>query len=95
MVASPGDPERHARRDERREQRVTVTETAATAVQNAVEGRVASHLHPTGSFAVAARQLGYTPSAVSQQIAALERAVRLPLLHGRPAASVPRRPRRS
>ncbi len=33
----------------------------------------------TGSFAVAARRLGYTPSAVSQQIAALERAVRLPL----------------
>jgi DNA-binding transcriptional LysR family regulator len=33
----------------------------------------------TGSFALAARQLGYTPSAVSQQIAALERAVRLPL----------------
>ena len=33
----------------------------------------------TGSFAVAARQLGYTPSAVSQQIAALERATRLPL----------------
>jgi DNA-binding transcriptional LysR family regulator len=33
----------------------------------------------TGSFAAAARRLGYTPSAVSQQIAALERAVRLPL----------------
>jgi DNA-binding transcriptional LysR family regulator len=33
----------------------------------------------TGSFAVAARRLGYTPSAISQQIAALERAVRLPL----------------
>jgi DNA-binding transcriptional LysR family regulator len=33
----------------------------------------------TGSFAEAARRLGYTPSAVSQQIAALERAVRLPL----------------
>ena len=33
----------------------------------------------TGSFAAAARRLGYTPSAVSQQIAALERAVHLPL----------------
>ncbi|SDZ17009.1 DNA-binding transcriptional regulator, LysR family [Geodermatophilus africanus] len=33
----------------------------------------------TGSFAVAARRLGYTPSAVSQQIAALERAAGLPL----------------
>jgi DNA-binding transcriptional LysR family regulator len=33
----------------------------------------------TRSFAVAARQLGYTPSAISQQIAALERATRLPL----------------
>jgi DNA-binding transcriptional LysR family regulator len=32
-----------------------------------------------GSFAGAARRLGYTPSAVSQQVAALERAVRLPL----------------
>lgn len=33
----------------------------------------------TGSFADAARTLGYTGSAVSQQIAALERAVRMPL----------------
>jgi DNA-binding transcriptional LysR family regulator len=33
----------------------------------------------TGSFAEAARRLGYTPSAVSQQISGLERAVRLPL----------------
>jgi DNA-binding transcriptional LysR family regulator len=33
----------------------------------------------SGSFAVAARRLGYTSSAVSQQIAALERATRLPL----------------
>jgi DNA-binding transcriptional LysR family regulator len=33
----------------------------------------------TGSFAAAARHLGYTPSAVSQQVAALERAARLPL----------------
>ena len=33
----------------------------------------------TGSFAAAARRLGYTGSAVSQQIAALERTVKLPL----------------
>ena len=51
------------------------------------------HLHTltavlqTGSFAVAARQLGYTSSAVSQQIAALERTVRLPLFE-RDARSV-------
>ena len=32
---------------------MTVTEKAAEAVQNAVEGRVASHLHPLGSFEVA------------------------------------------
>ncbi|TMR99834.1 LysR family transcriptional regulator [Nonomuraea basaltis] len=32
-----------------------------------------------GSFAAAARRLGYTGSAVSQQIAALERAVKMPL----------------
>jgi DNA-binding transcriptional LysR family regulator len=43
------------------------------------------HLHTltmvirTGSFADAARRLGYTGSAVSQQIAALERAVKMPL----------------
>lgn len=43
------------------------------------------HLHTlsvvvrVGSFADAARQLGYTSSAVSQQIAALERTVKLPL----------------
>jgi len=41
----------------------------------------------TGSFADAARVLGYTSSAVSQQIAALERAVRLPLFE-REARSV-------
>lgn len=33
-----------------------------------------------GSFAVAARTLGYTQSAISQQIAALERAAGMPLL---------------
>lgn len=33
----------------------------------------------TGSFAEAARRLGYTPSAVSQQVSGLERAVRLTL----------------
>jgi DNA-binding transcriptional LysR family regulator len=37
-----------------------------------------------GSFAAAAKALGYTPSAVSQQIAELERAAGLPLLQRRP-----------
>lgn len=41
----------------------------------------------TGSFADAARRLGYTGSAVSQQIAALERAVKVPLFE-RDAQSV-------
>jgi DNA-binding transcriptional LysR family regulator len=41
----------------------------------------------TSSFAVAARQLGYTPSAVSQQIAALERATHL-MLFERDARSI-------
>lgn len=47
----------------------------------------------TGSFADAARHLGYTGSAVSQQIASLERAVQVPLfdraphsIHPTPAA---------
>lgn len=38
----------------------------------------------TGSFSAAAAQLGYTQSAVSQQIAALESDLGLPLLHRRP-----------
>lgn len=44
------------------------------------------HLHTlsvvlrTGSFADAAREIGYTGSAVSQQVAALERAVQAPLV---------------
>jgi DNA-binding transcriptional LysR family regulator len=41
--------------------------------------RTLSTVLQTGSFAAAARRLGYTPSAVSQQVAALERAARLPL----------------
>lgn len=41
----------------------------------------------TGSFADAARQLGYTGSAVSQQISSLERSVKLPLFE-RKARSV-------
>lgn len=39
----------------------------------------------SGSFAAAARELGYTPAAVSQHIAELERAVGLKLLERRPA----------
>ncbi|MCV2490967.1 LysR family transcriptional regulator [Geodermatophilus sp. YIM 151500] len=46
---------------------------------NPLHLRTLGRVLETGSFAVAARQLGYTPSAVSQQIATLERAVRLPL----------------
>ncbi|KAA2253841.1 LysR family transcriptional regulator [Solihabitans fulvus] len=37
-----------------------------------------------GSFSAAARELGYTQSAVSQHIAALEADLRAPLLHRRP-----------
>lgn len=39
-----------------------------------------------GSFSAAAARLGYTQSAVSQQIAALEADLRIPLLHRRPVA---------
>ncbi|MDF2705440.1 MAG: LysR family transcriptional regulator [Nonomuraea muscovyensis] len=38
----------------------------------------------TGSFSAAAAHLGYTQSAISQQIAALETDLGLPLLHRRP-----------
>jgi DNA-binding transcriptional LysR family regulator len=41
--------------------------------------RTLSAVVRTGSFASAGRQLGYTGSAVSQQIASLERALKLPL----------------
>lgn len=54
---------------------------------NPVHLRTLTVVLRTGSFAVAARTLGYTPSAVSQQMAALERAVRLPLFE-REARSV-------
>ena len=39
-----------------------------------------------GSFSAAATELGYTQSAVSQQIAALEADLKTPLLHRRPVA---------
>jgi len=46
---------------------------------NPVHLRTLTTVVRTGSFADAARLLGYTGSAVSQQIAALERAVKMPL----------------
>ncbi|GAA0712206.1 LysR family transcriptional regulator [Dactylosporangium roseum] len=46
---------------------------------NPVHLRTLTTVVRTGSFADAARQLGYSGSAVSQQVAALERAVRMPL----------------
>lgn len=46
---------------------------------NPVHLRTLAMVVLTGSFADAARRLGYTASAVSQQIAALERTVRIPL----------------
>lgn len=46
---------------------------------NPVHLRTLATVVSTGSFADAARRLGYTASAVSQQIAALERSVRMPL----------------
>jgi DNA-binding transcriptional LysR family regulator len=42
-----------------------------------------------GSFSAAARELGYTQSAVSQHIAALEADLRVPLLGRRPVAPTP------
>lgn len=42
-----------------------------------------------GSFSAAATQLGYTQSAVSQHIAALEADLGTPLLHRRPVAPTP------
>ncbi|MEV5707458.1 LysR family transcriptional regulator [Actinoallomurus sp. NPDC052274] len=46
---------------------------------NPVHLRTLTAVLDAGSFADAARRLGYTASAVSQQIAALERAVKMPL----------------
>jgi DNA-binding transcriptional LysR family regulator len=60
---------------------------------NPVHLRTLAMVVLTGSFADAARRLGYTASAVSQQISALERSVRMPLfdrdahsVHSTPAA---------
>ncbi len=47
---------------------------------NPVHLRTLSVVLRTGSFADAAREIGYTGSAVSQQVAALERAVQAPLV---------------
>lgn len=46
---------------------------------NPIHLKTLSVVLTTGSFASAAKMLGYTPSAVSQQISALERTVRVPL----------------
>lgn len=46
---------------------------------NPVHLRTLGVVLAAGSFADAARRLGYTPSAVSQQISALERQLRMPL----------------
>lgn len=46
---------------------------------NPVHLRTLTTVIRTGSFADAARRLGYSGSAISQQIAALERAVKMPL----------------
>ncbi|MCP3802977.1 LysR family transcriptional regulator [Allokutzneria sp. A3M-2-11 16] len=46
---------------------------------NPLHLRTLSAVVRTGSFAEAARELGYTPSAVSQQVSALERAIGIPL----------------
>lgn len=51
---------------------------------NPVHLRTLAMVVLTGSFADAARRLGYTASAVSQQIAALEQTVRVPLFDREP-----------
>jgi len=51
---------------------------------NPVHLRTLATVVKTGSFADAARRLGYTASAVSQQMAALERSVQLPLFERDP-----------
>ncbi|MFP5345752.1 MAG: LysR family transcriptional regulator [Actinomycetes bacterium] len=51
---------------------------------NPVHLKTLTEVIRTGSFAAAARRLGYTASAVSQQMSALERAAQLPLFDREP-----------
>ena len=62
---------------------------------NPVHLRTLTTVLQTGSFAVAARQLGYTSSAVSSRSPLWSGQSASRSSNGRPAASFPRRPRRA